>query len=363
MVFLSLIGLVGVISLLVFLEGVEDRELEDLEFKSSEENINTTEGGTKFLVHPDRLIQGCPSMDCIPSIDSPSFVSVDETEWLQEDEKVIGVEEGGEAKAYPLRILSSHEIVNDRIDGEPIAVTYCPLCRSGVTYSREIGNKTLEFGVSGKLLNANLVMYDRGTESYWNQIEGKAIIGPRTGQNLDLKFSSITTWKDWKEGHPETDVLSRNTGIYPPSSYDGSQYERYRASDSVGFGVEDVDDTLPSKEVVHGIKAGGEAKAYREKDLEDNLIQDSIGGEAVVIFENSEDGSITSFIRSVDGEKFDVSIVDDALRDSEGREWTFNGEEVNGERKLETLNPKSFYWFAWKKFNPDTKVYNDTNQE
>lgn len=350
-VFLSLIALVGIISLMTFLGESEDRELKELKFNSSEEDINTTEGGTKFLVHPDRLMQGCPSMDCIPSIDDPSFVSADGADWLQEDERVIGVEEEVETKAYPLKILSSHEIVNDRIDGEPIAVTYCPLCRSGVTYSREIGNQTLEFGVSGKLLNANLVMYDRGTESYWNQIEGKAIVGPRTGQELDLKFSSITTWKDWKEGHPDTKVLSRDTGIYPPSTYSGDPYSGYKASENVGFGVNNVDERLPAKELVYGVKVEGTSKAYTEKALnQEELIRDRIGNKSIILFKSPADGTVKaySFEENISNTEFELSEEDLKNLDSKVEE-------------LKSLNPRGFYWFAWSKFNSETELYKSEN--
>jgi hypothetical protein len=144
----------------------EDKEFEEIEFNNSSGEVKTTSSGTKYIVNPDKLVAGCPGMDCIPSIDNPSFTGADEADWLESGDRVIGVEIGGEAKAYPLRILTAHEIVNDEIGGEPVAVTYCPLCRSGVTYSREVGNRTLEFGVSGKLRNANLIMYDRKNWSW-----------------------------------------------------------------------------------------------------------------------------------------------------------------------------------------------------
>jgi hypothetical protein len=201
-------------------------------FNGSEE-VKKTSDGVKYTVHPDELVQGCPGLDCIPSIDDPEFEEAEEVDWLDGSERVIGLEIDNDSSAYPLKILSRHEIVNDRVGGEPVAVTYCPLCRSGVTYSRELDGEVLEFGVSGKLHNANLVMYDRGSETYWNQISGRAIVGEKVPAELDLIFSSMTTWEEWKNGHPETKVLSKDTGIYPVDTYGTETYQGYKNSERV----------------------------------------------------------------------------------------------------------------------------------
>lgn len=327
---------------------------ENLDSGSSE--VKRTSGGTKYTIHPDELVQGCPGMDCIPSIDNPGF-ETGEVNWLEDSERVIGVEINGDARAYPLKILSKHEIVNDNVGGEPVAVTYCPLCRSGVTYSREVENETLEFGVSGKLIDANLVMYDRSTESYWNQISGKAIVGPRVPQELELKFSSITTWGKWKEGHPDTKVLSRNTGIYSASTYERDSYAGYEDSERVGFGVEDVDDRLPSKELVYGINFDNNSKAYTAEDLEtESLIRDRIGEETVLIFKNPDDGTVVALVKEDDG--FNFTLEEERIVDSQGNSWNFEGEQINGTGEMQKINPQGFYWFAWSKFNPETEVYN-----
>ncbi len=321
----------------------------------SGQDYMTTEDGKKYTVHPSELVLGCPGKDCIPSIDDPSFETVEESDWMRPDDPVIGIEEENVSKAYPLRILDRHEIVNDEIAGERIVVTYCPLCRSGVTYSRNINGENLEFGVSGKLLNANLVMYDRSTESYWSQIRGNAIIGPRTGQSLELVHSSVSNWSSWKSGHPNTSILSRDTGIYPASTYQGSAYSSYKKSQRVGFGVGNVDDRLESKTVVYGINLNGSSKAYPEQDIrEDRLIQDEVGGTPVAVLENPKDGTIVAFIRKNEGEKLDLSLENGRLVDSSGTAW-----DVEDDR-LERISTKGFYWFAWSKFNQDTSVYNQS---
>lgn len=319
--------------------------------------VEKTEDGTKYTVHPDRLVTGCPGKDCIPSIDDPGFESGNPG-WLEPDERVIGLEINGDARAYPLKILSKHEIVNDQVGGEPVAVTYCPLCRSGVAYSREVNGETLEFGVSGKLLDANLVMYDRSSETYWNQISGEAIVGPRVPQKLELKFSSITSWRDWKEGHPGTKVLSRDTGIYPVSTYSDDPYEGYSQSERVGFGVENVDDRLPAKKLVYGVKIGNESKAYTREAIRDRkIIGDEVGAKPVVIFERPDDGAITALVNQQNGEKLNLDLKQGSLEDSEERSWSFEGQQIGGNASLEKLNPRGFYWFAWSKFNPETKLY------
>lgn len=352
MIALTGLVLIGVISTQNI--GEADSDISE----TSDKNVSYTEDGLKYTVHPDKLQRGCPSKDCIPSIDDPSFISAEEADWMNPGDRIIGLEINGDSRAYPLRILNVHEIVNDRVGGEPIVVTYCPLCRSGVTYSREVGGEELDFGVSGLLLNANLVMYDRETETYWSQIEGEAIIGPRTPQKLDLKFSSIMNWSKWKKGHPETKVLSRDTGIYSESRYDSNPYAGFEKSERVGFGVEDVDERLPSKEIVFGIVAGEQAKAYTEETIrEKRLIQDEVGGEPVAILESSKDGSIVAFIRGDNGDTIELSLEKDGLRDSQGRLWNFDGQQVDGAGEMERLNPRGFFWFAWSKFHPDTKVY------
>lgn len=320
------------------------------------ENFRTTGAGKKYTVHPDELVQGCPGLDCIPSIDDPKYVEAEEADWLNSEDRIIGLEMDHESRAYPLSILSRHEIVNDRVGGEPVAVTYCPLCRSGVAYSREVNGEILEFGVSGKLHEANLVMYDRQTESYWSQISGKAIVGEKVPQKLDLIFSSITTWGEWRNGHPHTEVLSRDTGIYPATAYRGSAYSGYRSSDSVGFGVEDVDNRLPAKKLVHGIKVGNTSKAYTDEALkQERLVQDEIGDRTVLIFKHPEDGSVTALMKNNTG--LDFEMKDESLQDSEGDLWSFEGEKINGESSMDRIVPQGFYWFAWSKFNPETELY------
>jgi len=323
---------------------------------------NLTEDGTKYIVHPDDLVQGCPGMDCIPSIDDSSFVTGEEADaWLADGDVVIGVEIGDETTAYPLRILERHEIVNDVVGGEPVAVTYCPLCRSGVVHSRELDGRNLTFGVSGKLRDANLVMYDRQTETYWSQIGGRAIIGSLVPARLELLHASVVRWEDWHRGHPGTQVLSRETGIYSASSYDELLYKRYHQRPSVGFGVEEPSGELPTKEIVYGIEVGEDTKAYPEVLVRNRtIINDAVGETPVVVFISPVDGSVVAFERQVDGRTLSFELHNGTLRDQDGDRWFLDGEVLKGLEEgtgLERFRTDAFYWFAWEKFNEATSVY------
>lgn len=331
-------------------------------------DFETTSEGVRYTTHPSELQQGCPGgKDCIPSIDDPQFQSADSATWLRPNDTVIGVEIDGETKAYPLRILNVHEIVNDDLAGRPIAVTYCPLCRSGLVFSRRAAGTELEFGVSGQLHNANLVMYDRQTETYWSQVEGEAVVGPLVPERLEPLPSSITTWRQWREAHPDTRVLSRNTGIYPSETYETNPYAGYENSSRVGPGVDEVDGRLPPKEIVHGVTVGETAKAYPEDIVtERDVINDEVGGVQVVVLEDQRDGGVDVFVRRIDTESLTYSLEDDSLVDGDGNRWSFDGEALEGPHEgeqLERLPTHGFFWFAWSSFHPETDIYRPLEAE
>jgi hypothetical protein len=326
-----------------------------------ESEVKRTSDGEKYIVDPDKLLMGCPGKDCIPSIDNPKFNAAEESTWLADSDLILGVAINGEAKAYPFRILNVHEIVNDRLVGEPIAATYCPLCRSGFVYSRQVGNRTLEFGVSGRLLNANLVMYDRQTDTFWSQIEGKAIVGPLVPQELRLTTSTVTEWKKWKQSHPNTKVLSRDTGIYPKSSYGDSPYEGFESSSRVGFGVDNVDDRLQSKTIVYGITIGNASKAYSEDVVSKvDVVNDVVNGEPVLVVEDQEEGDIDIFSRQLNNTTLRFRLEGGEIVDQDANRWSFDGVAQEGAlrgERLARLPTHGVYWFAWSQFHPGTTVY------
>src|SRR3989338_6910481 len=195
-----------------------DEKIAKMNVKSSpstsleSEEIKTLPDGAKYIIHPSKFLSGGPGKDGIPSIDDPEFILADKADWLSEEELGLGIVYKGESRFYPFRILVYHEIVNDFIQNDQILVTYCPLCFTGIGFIREIDNEPVEFGVSGKLYNSELVMYDRKTDSYWPQTLGKAVVGPSTGKTIKKIPTDTVKWGDWKKVHLDTKVLSKDTG-------------------------------------------------------------------------------------------------------------------------------------------------------
>jgi hypothetical protein len=181
---------------------------------------------TQHTIDLSTLKSGGPSKDQIPALDHPSFVSVaDARDWISPQEPVISVEHNGVARAYPLQILTWHEIVNDRLGGTPVAVTFCPLCYSALVFDRRVDGETLSFGVSGLLRHSDLVMFDRGTETLWQQFTGEAIVGDRVGDTLTKIPSQILSFKQFADTYPDARVLSRDTGYDRP--YGRNPYAGY----------------------------------------------------------------------------------------------------------------------------------------
>ncbi len=192
---------------------------------------------TKSSIDFDEILSGGPPKDGIPSIDDPQFVPVAEMRDMTDNEPVVGVNINGDARAYPLRVLTWHEIVNDTVGGVPVAVTYCPLCNSAIVFDRRVEGKAVEFGTTGKLRNSDLVMYDRDTESWWQQFLGEAIVGARTGIRLEVLPARLESWSKFKARHPDGQVqVPSNPGMRPYGAnpyvgYDGSNFPfLYRGS-------------------------------------------------------------------------------------------------------------------------------------
>ncbi len=279
---------------------------------------------TSNMELPSRLVKtGGPKRDGIPAIDKPRFIAPSEATFLRPSDRVIGLEIAGIAKAYPIRILDRHEIVNDQFANQAVAVTYCPLCGSGIVFDANIdGQKT--FGVSGLLYNSDVLLYDRQTESLWSQIAMIAVSGPMKDRSMTPIPSSQTTWEAWQKSHPSTSVLSNHQGIYQPAAYQRELYPGYEQSDDVWFPVARASNKLRPKAWVLGVTIAGVSKAYPFEDLArlKAPLSDSIANlEFNVTYDAS---SRTAAAYSKDGAK---------------------------------LHASSMYWFAWYAFHPQTDVY------
>ncbi|MBI2337567.1 metalloregulator ArsR/SmtB family transcription factor [Candidatus Daviesbacteria bacterium] len=278
---------------------------------------------TGAKVKPEDLLQGCFGQDCIPSIENPKFESSEQASWLKDEDTVFAIDYKGVQRVYPQRILNWHEIVNDVIAGDPIAVTFCPLCGSALAFERKVSGVITEFGVSGKLHNSDLVMYDRYEGNLWQQITGAGIVGPSARRNETLKQVPIitTTWGEWKKEHPSTGVLSRNTGF--SRNYDQHPYGTYEQDDQLLFGVKGLDKSLQIKTVVYGIEIDGNSKAYPESVFDEKkVIEDTVGNVAIRL-ERTQSGQI----------------------------------KVTNLQTNEEIIPIRLFWFAWAAFHPDTKLY------
>lgn len=274
------------------------------------------------LVPQDQILQGGPPKDGIPAIDRPHFLSAAEAKFLAGDERVLGIRRNGVAKAYPIAILNWHEIVNDEFAGEPVVVTFCPLCGTGMAFLATVGGKRLDFGVSGLLYNSDVLLYDRETQSLWSQLLARAVTGRFKGTSLAPIAIAHTTWSDWKRREAETLVLSRDTGYV--RDYTTDPYRGYELSDALMFRIRRQSAVFHPKERVIGVEINGQAKAYPFVELGKTRsdIRDTVGGRPITI-------------------RFDVTHRTGAVFDASGRE----------------IPSVIAFWFAWYAFHSDTAVY------
>ncbi len=318
--------------------------------------------GVKHNIPLDKIRSGGPPKDGIPSIDNPVFAEISNSQFMSDSDTVIGLEINGEAKAYPIFILVWHEIINDRVGGIPVAITYCPLCYTNQVFERIINGVEVEFGTSGKLYNSNLLMYDRLTESYWSQALGIAVKGELTGYQLNLIPFDVITWKDWITLHPDTVILTTDTGYI--RSYATDPYGNYYTDPRIMFPVEHSDDRMHPKEIIIGFNQDNIYKAYKQNDIESNIIiNDSIGDTSVMLISLYSENA-RAFERTIDDVILDFEYVDGQILDLQtNSEWNYDGLSISGKyggMQLERMPIEPGFWFEWVAFHPQTLVYGDT---
>lgn len=327
-------------------------------------DVQVSADGTRHLIPLDEIRHGGPPKDGIPSIDAPRFARADEWDTLgyRGDGLVIGVEVDGVRRAYPFQILVWHEIVNDVVNGQPLLITYCPLCGTGIVFEPLVGGEPVEFGVSGKLYNSDLLMYDRATDTLWSQLTGTAVVGERAGERLPLYPSEMMTWDEWRATWPDSEVLTRDTGYL--RDYDDPPYEGYEDDESIWFPVRGRDDRLHPKTPVTGIELDASTFGAWPDDLviEHGPVNDTLGTTALLVVADPGAGeTIRVFERSVDGRTLSFRRNGDALIDAEtGTRWSFTGVATDGELRgshLRALVPIRGFWFAWYAFHPTTALW------
>jgi len=336
---------------------------------------------TNFCKHSvplDEIRAGIPGAtarkDVIPAIDDPGFVSVKQAgAWLKDREPVIELVINGEARAYPLQIMTYHEIVNDTVGGTAITVTFCPLCYTALVFERpEHDGERLTFGTSGNLRMSDLVMYDRQTESWWQQFNGQAIVGDLTGKRLKPVPANIIAWETYREQHPDSKVLSRNTGHSRP--YGRNPYVGYDDIENQPFLFDGKSDgRYPPMTRVVGVKTDTGRKAFTYKSLEASPVRNTTIDEMPVLvlwqkgtasavskaqIASGEDiGATAAYDRRVDGKTLTFELNDGKLRDQETNSvWGFDGKARSGAlagKQLKPLLHVDTFWFAWSAFVPE----------
>lgn len=280
--------------------------------------------GVKHTVPLSSILSGGPPKDGIPSIDNPKFISVSSANKEIDDEGLgIAVSFNGIDRFYPNQILVWHEIVNDTIGGQPVLITYCPLCGTGIVFNPLVDGKQSEFGTSGKLWNSNLVMYDRQTESYWSQVLGRSIVGSQAGDKLTLLPYQNITYADWKKEHPQGEVLSTDTGFF--RNYNSDPYGGYYTNRDVFFPVDNTDDRYHPKEFIYGVEIDNNFKAYPQEELKksESVFRDTFAGLELELAYNKNNQTL---------------IITNLATGAE-------------------VVPVFGFWFSWISVHPETEVY------
>ena len=288
----------------------------------AQREVSLTSEGTPYIVDPAEIRSGGPPPDGIPPIDDPVYVSVSEAdEWVADNELALAITYDGVTRAYPLQIMVWHEIVNDFFGDERVLITYCPLCGTGIAYKPVVAGEQVEFGTSGKLWQSNLVMYDRLTDSYWTQIDGVSIVGSQAGEQLEAVPIDTVVWGEWKDSHPDAQVLSQDTGFN--RDYGRDPYGSYYEDSFLMFPVHEQDDRVHAKTVVYSFVLNGQAAAYRASDVRaQGVIEDTVAGVGVRLVQE-EDGTVT----------------------------------VTREDTGAVIAQERGFWFSWYAFHPDTLLY------
>jgi hypothetical protein len=335
---------------------------------------------TKASVDLAEFLGGGPPKDGIPAIDAPKYEPMAAARgWLNDKSPVISLTVGDSARAYPLAILIWHEIANDTLGGTPVVVTFCPLCNTALVFEREFDGVVHDFGTTGNLRFSDLVMYDRQTESWWQQATGEAIVGQLTGERLTFVPAQIVSLAHFEAAHHDGDVLSRETGF--SRAYGSNPYVGYDTVDQNPFLFEGVlDGRLPPKARVVTVQAGSEAIAFPYSELRKvGVASATVGADEIVVFwapgavsaldgpniDDSKDIGATGVFRTLVNHRHLTFARDGGenapIRDREtASTWSIAGLAIDGTLKGSRLNPVvhgDHFWFAWAAFSPETTIW------
>lgn len=328
------------------------------------------------LVPRDQIVSGGPPPDGIPALDDPATMPVDRVDWLAEQEPVLLLEVGDEARIYPVQVMTWHEIANDVVDGVPVAVTYCPLCNTAIAFDRRHGEVVLDFGTSGALYQSAMVMYDRQTESLWTHFDGQAVVGTFVGAELRRLPVATVSWAQARATAPDAEVVSRETGFDRP--YGTNPYTGYDDRDGplAGFFSGDVDARAAAMARVVGIGEDEDALAVRTDHLAQRGVVDAeLDGQPVTIWhlagtassldareiaEGDDVGTTGAFVPVVDGRTLSFARAGGRFTDAETQStWNILGTATDGPlagAQLERVASVDTFWFAWSTYRPGSRL-------
>jgi hypothetical protein len=315
--------------------------------------------GVRHEIRLEEITWGGVAKDGIPALIDPPLLTPSEAGYLTDDELVFGVQINGDARAYPLRILDWHEMFNDVIGGVPVALAYCTLCGSGILFETLVEGRSepFVFGSSGLLYRSNKLMYDQETHSLWNQFTGRPVVGALTGSGIELRVRpvAITAWAKWLARHPDTTVLSLDTG-YARDYRPGEPYGDYFASPDLMFPALVPRDELKPKDYVFALRLGRDAKGYPLEAFQGGrVINDKVGDVDVVLIGEAESRSV----RAYDAEGRVFAAAGEGRLTAGGEAWRIEEEALVAEsgQRLARLPGHIAYWFAWVGYNGAAPLY------
>lgn len=339
---------------------------------------------TKHSVPLTEIYSGGPSRDRIRPIDKPTFDSISKaSEYLDQREPVVVLSIGDQSKAYPLRILLYHEIVNDKIGGHPVFITHCPLCNTAIAFNRKVGNDVLDFGTTGRVRDSNLIMYDRQTESWWQQFTGDAIVGEYSGTLLTPLKSQIVSFAQFSKSYPSGLVLSQDTGFR--RYYGKTPYPGYDSLSGYPFLFKrEIDFRLPPLVRVLALLNNSnpnqiKSTIYPFPYLDKNpLINTTFSDQAILVLgqpsmvstvdkkiikDSNRMLTAVAFDRIMDGQELSFQLNDERIYDDQTHsEWSIFGEAVRGPlkgAKLKQVDENVHFAFAWLAFHPNAEIIDE----
>jgi hypothetical protein len=328
------------------------------------------------LLERTRIVWGGAAPDGIAALEDPAFVPADSIDWLEDQEAVLTLRVGDDVRAYPVQIMTWHEIVNHTIGDIPVTVTYCPLCNSAVAFDRRADDRILDFGTSGSLHRSALVLYDRQTESLWTQFDGLAVIGDLIGTQLEQLTVQTVSWAEFREAHPTGAVLDRDTGHDRPYGENPYGALDTRTDPLNGWFTEEVDGRFNSYDRLVGFAAGDTAVAVPLEPLSrTGVATTDLDGRPISVWHRpgtasplnnvsvaagAEIGATGVFFSDLDGDELHFERTPAGFVDAEtGSTWNLLGEAVAGTfagSRLEPVPHLDTFWFAWSTEHPDTRI-------